>query len=138
MRKTPRTAKAKALLRAERVRAAKKKRSAQGEPQPGNLTGNPDPKPKSSKSGPKGAPLYNADQKEMVKDPKAKKQTGAPGVPGVKQPGGQPSTSPLYDANQTDLTDPKALSGKPQEKLKGAGKRNRPGVIDRIRRKAAQ
>ena len=138
MRKQPRTAKAKALLRAERVRAAQKKRRAQGEPQPGNLTSNPDSKPTSSKSGPKGAPLYNADKKEFVKDPKAKKNTGAPGVPGVKKPAGQPSTAPLYDANQTDLTEPQALSGKPHEKLKGAGKKRRPGVIARIRNKAAQ
>lgn len=130
MRKTPRTAKAKALLRAERIRAAKK---AQGEPQQGNLWGNPSPKPFSSKSGPKGAPLYNADQKEMVKDPKHKKVSKAPGVPGVKKPAGQPSPSPLYDANQTDLTPPKAFSGKRQERLKGA----KMGVIARIRRTAA-
>lgn len=135
MRKIPRTAKARALLRAERARA---KRQAQKgtTPQQGNLLSNPDSTPKSSKSGPKGAPLYNAEQSEMVKDPKVKKQTGAPGVPGVKKPAGQPSTSPLYDANQTDLTDPKALSGKPQEKLKGA--RAKVGVINRIRQKAAQ
>ncbi|NIT77323.1 MAG: hypothetical protein GWN58_22990 [Anaerolineae bacterium] len=134
MRTTPRTAKAKALLRAEKARA--QQRQAQEEPQQGNLLSNPDPKPTSSKSGPGGSPLYNADQKEFVKDPKAKKQKGAPGVPGVKKPAGQPTTAPLYDANQTDLTDPKALSGKPQEKLKGAGKKR--GVIDRIRRKAGQ
>lgn len=133
MRTVPRTAKAKALLRAEQIRA--KRKAATGEPQQGNLTSNPDPKPTSSKSGPKGAPLYNADQKDLVKDPKAKKQKGAPSVPGVKKPSGQPTTAPLYDANQTDLTDPKALSGKPQEKLKGAGKK---GVIERIRRKAAR
>jgi len=133
MRTKPRTAKARALLRAEKARAAK----TQGEPQQGNLMSNPDPKPTSSKSGPKGAPLYNADQKEFVKDPKAKKQKGAPGVPGVKKPAGQPTTAPLYDANQTDLTDPKALSGKPQEKLKGAAKKGK-GVIARIRRRAAQ
>lgn len=130
MRTTPRTAKARALLRAERARAAQKGTA----PQAGNLLSNPDPTPKSSKAGPKGAPLYNADQKDLVKDPKVKKQTGAPGVPGVKKPAGQPSPAPLYDANQTDLTDPKALSGKPQEKLKGAKK----GVIDRIRRRAQQ
>ena len=135
MRKTPRTAKAKALLRAERVRAAKRKAQGTGSPEQGNLMGNPDPKPKSSKSGPKGSPLYNADQKELVRGPKHKKQPSAPGVPGVKKPAGQPTTSPLYDANQTDLTDPKALSGKPQDKLKGASKK---GVIDRIRQKAAQ
>ncbi len=135
MRTTPKTAKAKALLRAEKVRAQQKR--AQGEPQQGNLLSNPDPKPTSSKAGPKGAPLYNADQKEFVKDPKHKKNQKAPGVPGVKKPAGQPTTAPLYDANQTDLTDPKALSGKPQEKLKGASKKKR-GVIDRIRRRAGQ
>lgn len=132
MRTVPRTAKAKALLRAEQIRAERKAETA---PQPGNLTSNPDPKPTSSKSGPKGAPLYNADQKDLTKDPKHKKVKSAPGVPGVKKPAGQPTTAPLYDANQTDLTDPKNLSGKPQEKLKGAGKK---GVIERIRAKATR
>jgi hypothetical protein len=133
MRTTPRTAKAKALLRAEKARAAQKGKGTS--PQAGNLLSNPDPTPKSSKSGPKGAPLYNAEQKDLVKEPKVKKQNGG-GVPGVKKPAGQPTTAPLYDANQTDLTDPKALSGKPQEKLKGA--RAKVGVIDRIRQKATR
>jgi hypothetical protein len=134
MRTVPRTAKAKALLRAEKIRA--KRLAETGAPEPGNLTSNPDPKPTSSKSGPGGSPLYNADQKDLTKDPTHKKVKSAPGVPGVKKPAGQPTTAPLYDAQQTDLTDPKALSGKPQEKLKGAGKKR--GVIARIRRKAAR
>ena len=136
MRKTPRTAKAKALLRAERARAAQKTTG----PQPGKLLSNPNPTPKSSKSGPGGSPLYNAEQKDLIKEPKAKKN-GNGGVPAVKKPSGQPSTSPLYDANQSDLTDPKALSGKPQDKLKGASKKKasktRMSVIARIRQRAA-
>ena len=135
MRVRLRSAKGRALLRAERHRAAAKKGGGTP-PQPSNLTSNPDPTPKSSKSGPGGSPLYNADQKDLVRDPKHKKEKGAKGAPGVKKPAGAPSPSPLYDANQTDLTDPKALSGKPQERLKGASKKR--GVIARIRRKAAQ
>jgi hypothetical protein len=139
MRTTPRTAKAKALLRAERARAAQKGK----EPQRGNLLSNPNPTPKSSKSGPGGSPLYNAEQKDLIKEPTVKKN-GNGKVPPVKKPAGQPSTAPLYDANQSDLTDPKALSGKPQETLKGASKKKpaakktKMSVIARIRQRAAR
>lgn len=132
-RKTLKSAKARALLRAERARSQVRAQQT-GSPSQGNLWSNPDVTPKSSKSGPGGAPLYNADQKDMVSDPKVKKTKGAEPAPRAKRQTGGPSTSPLYDANQTDLTDVGALDGKPQDKLKGASRRG--GVIAKIRRKA--
>jgi len=127
------SAKARALLRAERARAQVKAQQT-GSPSQGNLLSNPDPTPKSSKSGPGGASLYNADQKDMVSAPKTKKTKGAEPPPKARRDKGGPSTSPLYDANQTDLSDVGALDSKPQDKLKGASRRG--GVIQRIRRRA--
>ncbi len=137
MAKKPlKSAKAKALLRAEKARAQVK--AQQSGPSQGNLLSNQDPKPSSNKKGPDGAPLYNADQSEMVSDPKHKKQKGAPPPPAAKRDKSGPSPSPLYDAAQDELTDVQHHAGKPQDKLKGASRRRGGGVIQRIRRKAAR
>lgn len=129
------SARVRRILRAEKRRA--QIRAESGAPGQGNLLSNPNPTPSSKKSGPGGSPLYNSQQDEMVENPTHKRNQVAKPPGRAKRDQGAPTTAPLYDANQTDLTDVGNLDGKPQDKLKGA-RAGRIGVIERIRRHAAQ
>ena len=127
MSKTLKTAKARALLRAEKARAAQQETA----PQPPDLVENPDSKPTSSPQGPDGSPLYNSEQAELVENPEHQQQTAPPTAPAIKNSEESPENAELYDANPEDLTDPKEISAR-----RRSAKRRRPGVISRIRQKA--